>query len=173
MESLLFHPKVVHLPIALAVLMPFLSGAVAVSWWRRWIPARGWLLIVGLQAILLAGAITAARTGEVEEERVEGVVAEAAIEAHEEAAETFVWASGAALVLMLVTLAFLGGRAGRPLAAASVAATLLVFGLGYRTGHAGGELVYRHGAAAAYLDQPASAPSGPVHRDHQHHEDDD
>ena len=36
MENLLFHPKVVHIPIALAGLMPLVAGGVLVAWWREW-----------------------------------------------------------------------------------------------------------------------------------------
>ena len=34
MEALFFHPKLVHVPIALAVLMPLLSGSLLLAWWR-------------------------------------------------------------------------------------------------------------------------------------------
>ncbi len=36
--------------------------------------------------------------------------------------------------------------------------TLLVFGLGYRTGEAGGRLVYEHGAAQAYAGPAGVSP---------------
>jgi len=46
----------------------------------------------------------------------------------------------------------------------------VVFGLGYQTGQAGGELVYRHGAAAAHVSSAPGAP-GVVRRSHD--DDDD
>jgi uncharacterized membrane protein len=150
MDSLFFHPKVVHIPIALGVLMPLLAGGVLLSWWRQWLPARSWLLVVALQALLLGSGILALQTGEAEEDRVEVVVPEQAIEVHEEAAELFVWASGGVLAVMLLAGAFGSRRAGLPTAAAATLGTLLVLGLGYRTGQAGGTLVYEHGAAQAY-----------------------
>ena len=63
----------------------------------------------------------------------------------------FVWASGAVLVVMLLSGVLPGEKARLPLAAVAVAGTLVVFGLGYRTGEAGGRLVYQHGAAQAYV----------------------
>jgi uncharacterized membrane protein len=155
MDALFFHPKVVHIPIALGVLMPIIAGGVLLAWWRSWLPRRGWYLAIGLQAILLGSGILALRSGEAEEDRVERVVAESAIEAHEEAAEVFVWASGAVLALMLLAAALSAGPAGLPTAAAATLGTLVVLGLGYRTGQAGGSLVYQHGAAQAYA-QPTS-----------------
>ena len=150
MDSLLFHPKVVHIPMALGVLMPLIAGGLALAWWRNWLPWRSWLVAVGLQAALLVSGIVALRTGEAEEDRVERVVSESLIEAHEEAAEVFVWGSGAVLAMMLAAAAFSQKRSGMPIAAVATLGTLVVLGLGYRTGQAGGSLVYEHGAAQAY-----------------------
>lgn len=158
MDTLLFHPKVVHLPMALAVLMPLIAGGLSLAWWRSWLPRRGWFLAIGLQAILLSSGIVGLRTGEAEEDRVERVVAERYIEEHEEAAEVFVWASGGVLAVMILAAALGSRRSGLPIAAAATLGTLLVLGLGYRTGQAGGGLVYQHGAAQAYADP--DPPSG-------------
>lgn len=160
MDALLFHPKVVHVPMALGVLMPLIAGGLALAWWRGWLPWRAWLAAVALQAVLVGSGVLALRTGEAEEERVEPVVSEGLIEAHEEAAERFVWASGAVLGVMLVAAAFGARRAGLPIAAAATLGTLLVLVLGHRTGQAGGSLVYEHGAARAYAG-PGSAPGEP------------
>lgn len=169
MDALLFHPKVVHVPMALGVLMPLIAGGLVLAWWRNWLPWRGWFVAVALQVLLLVSGIVALRTGEVEEDRVERVVAERLIEAHEEAAEVFVWGSGTVLVMMLAAAAFGRRRSGLPLAAVATLGTFVVLGLGYRTGQAGGGLVYEHGAAQAYgtsgIAHPRIAP--------RHHEDDD
>jgi len=173
MENLMFHPKLVHLPIALAVLMPLLSAGLWLAWRRGWLPARGWAIAVGLQLVLVGSGVLALRSGEAEEDRVEAVVPEAAIEAHEEAAETFVVASGLVLGVMALGLALSRGRAGRPIAALGVVGTLLVFGLGYRTGEAGGALVYQHGAAAAYSGAAGSQAALPGDPERGGHDDDD
>lgn len=155
MDALLFHPKVVHIPMALGVLMPLIAGGLALAWWRGWLPWRAWLVAVGLQAVLLASGVVALRTGEAEEDRVERIVSESLIEAHEEAAEVFVWGSGAVLAMMLAAAAFNQKRSGVPIAAVATLGTLVVLGLGYRTGQAGGSLVYEHGAAQAYTTSGA------------------
>lgn len=151
MDTLLFHPKVVHIPIALGMLMPLIAGGLALAWGRGWLPWRAWLVAVVLQAILLVSGAVALRTGEDEEERVEDVVAEDVIETHAVAAEAFVWASGAVLALMLAAAAAGERRAGLPLASFATLGTLFVLGLAYRTGHAGGSLVYEHGAAQVHV----------------------
>jgi hypothetical protein len=157
MDALFFHPKVVHIPMALGVLMPLVAGGLLLAWWRNWLPRRAWIVAIGLQAILLGSGVVALRTGEADEERVERVVAERFIEAHEEAAEIFVWASGGVLAAMLLAGALGGRRAGLPTAAAATLGTLLVLALGYRTGQAGGSLVYQHAAAQAYAGTASGA----------------
>lgn len=159
MEALFFHPKVVHIPMALGVLMPLIAGGLLLAWWRNWLPRRAWFLGIGLQALLLGSGMLALRSGEAEEDRVERVVSERFIDQHEEAAEVFVWASGGVLALMLLAAGLGGRRAGLPTAAAATLGTLLVLGLGYRTGQAGGSLVYQHGAARAYAEAPAAPPA--------------
>lgn len=157
MDQLLFHPKVVHLPIALAVLMPLLTGSVLLAVWRGWLDRRVWVVLLVLQALLLASGALAMNTGEREEERIEEVVPERHIDAHEEAAEAFVWASAAVLFLMALPLAISEGRARRLLALGAFVGTVVVLGLGSKAGEAGGELVYVHGAAQVYVDGTGDA----------------
>jgi uncharacterized membrane protein len=166
MDSLLFHPKLVHIPIALAVLMPAVAGGLLLAWWRQWLPARTWVIAIALQAALVGSGILALRSGEAEAERVERVVAEQFIEEHEEAAEAFVWASGGVLAVMLLGFALSSRRSGPIAATVATLGTLVVLGLGYRTGQAGGDLVYRHGAAQPYLNGGAAphTPGAPAER---------
>ena len=145
MTDLPLHPMIVHLPLALAVLVPLLALTLLVAWRRKWLPPGVWVLAVIAQVLLFASAGLALQTGEAEEERAEAFAAEAAIEAHEEAAELFLWAAGAVVIVM--ALPFLVPRRGRfAVASLATAATLATFALGLRVGHAGGELV--HGARA-------------------------
>lgn len=158
MQGLLFHPKLVHVPLALGVLMPLIAGALLVAWWRGWLPRRVWVLAIALQAVLVGSGLLALRSGEAESDRVERVIPERVIEAHEEAAELFVWAGGAVLALMIGAGALARRRAGLPAAAVATVGTVVVLLLGYRTGQAGGSLVYQHGAARAYADAAAPVP---------------
>lgn len=146
------HPKLVHLPVALAVLMPLLSAVLWVAIVRSWLPLRTAWLAVGAQALLLLSGVAALRSGESDEERVESVVPESVIERHEEAAKAFVFASGAVLLLTVVPFVL---RQRPRLAAHAIGgvtiASLVVLALGWRVGASGGELVYRHGAAQAFV----------------------
>jgi uncharacterized membrane protein len=161
MDTLFFHPSLVHVPVALGGLMPLVAGGILLTWWRRWLPRRAWALAVALQVILVGGGLLALRTGEAEEERVERVVPERFIEAHEEAAQEFVWASGAVLALMLLGLALPARRAALPVALAGVLGSVVCLGLAYRTGQSGGSLVYRHGAAQAHVAAVSPSPLPP------------
>lgn len=160
------HPKLVHLPIALAVLMPILGTVLWFALMRSWLPLRSWALAAGAQLLLLASGFFAMQSGETEEERVERVVPEAAIERHEEAAGPFVWASGAVFLLALVPLLLHRRKTLATYAAgATVVGTLGVLALGWQVGRTGGELVYVHGAAAAYAAGPAAGSQAPATRD--------
>jgi len=171
MDTLFFHPKIVHVPIALGVLMPLVATGMAVAWWRGWLPSKAWLVAVALQGILVLSGVAALSTGEADEERVERFVPESFIEAHEEAAEAFVWGSGAVFAVMLLAQAMVRRPPGLALAAAATLGTLVVLGLGYRTGQAGGALVYEHGAAGAYVSEGEA--SRPISHDYREREDDD
>lgn len=158
------HPAVIHLPLALAVLAPLVAAALLFVIHRSSGAGRAWWAMVAVHAVLAASALGASETGEHEEERVEAVVAERHIEAHEEAAEVFIASAVVALAVAAAGLA--PGRIGAAARVATLVAALVTAGLATRVGHSGGELVYRHGAAAAYVDgaPPAAEPE---------HEDDD
>ena len=121
---------------------------------KGFLPARTWALIVFLQALLVGSGWLALETGEDQEDRVERVVAERHIETHEEDAERFL--AFAALGLLTLAAGLLPGKRG---AAGRVVGTLAALGVlaaGVSVGHSGGELVYEHGAANAYVDAPAT-----------------
>jgi len=137
----------VHLPLALALLMPLFAAAAVWGLWTGRVGRRAWLGIAALQLLLVGTAVFAMKTGETEEDRVEAVVPEGAIHQHEEYAEQFTW--GAAVVLGLALVAF-APLAGRSIAVVTLVGTIAVAGLALRVGHAGGQLVYVHNAGAAY-----------------------
>jgi len=161
METLPLHPKLVHLPIALAVLMPLIAGGLLVAWWRGALSRRTWLIAITLQAALVGSGFAAMWSGGEEEERVEAVVPEAAIAAHEDAADVFVWGAVGVLGLAIGAMLIRRERGAQVLAAVATVGTLAVLGLGYRVGQAGGRLVYEYGAASVYAAPPARAPAWP------------
>lgn len=151
------HPAIVHFPIVFVVILP-VAALVAVWAIRRGAdPRSSWWPVVALAGALVAASYVAVQTGSREEETVEGVVAESAIEQHEESAELFL--SLTVVGLLLVSSGLLAGRAGRIGRGAAVVTALALVVAGYRVGHSGGELVYRHGAATAYSSS-GLAPSG-------------
>lgn len=142
------HPAIVHLPIALAVLLPLfaIGGLIAVR--RGAAPRAAWGITVAMAAALVATGLIAKETGEDGEEKVENVVPKAAFQAHEEAADRFVVVGLAVFALSLLGLRRDSiGNAGRIVATVG---TVAVLAAGYSVGHAGGRLVYQHGAASAY-----------------------
>lgn len=152
------HPAVVHLPIALALLLPIFAVGALIAIRRGARPRLAWAMPTALAAMLVLGSWAALETGQQQEDRVERAVPRAALHDHEESAEAFL-----ALTLALVAVSALG-LAPRTLGStARLLATLGTLGLliaGYRVGHSGGELVYSHGAASAYASDPAMGPAG-------------
>jgi uncharacterized membrane protein len=153
MSTVPVHPALVHVPLGLAFVIPLVVLGLAWALWSGLLPRRAWSVAVVLQALLLGGALVALRTGEADEDRVERIVGEAALERHELAAKQFVFAAGAALVLGFAPL-LLRGRALGAAVVATALASAAVAGLAIRVGHAGGQLVYVHGAASAYAGAP-------------------
>lgn len=145
------HPAIVHFPIVLVVLLP-ISALLALWAIRRGASARrAWLVPLAFAAVLVVSAWVAVETGEAEEERVEEVVSEGVLHEHEEAGERFLVFSG--VFFLVAGMGLLGGTVG---AASRFLATVGTVGLlvaGYQVGEAGGELVYVHGAAGAYVRQ--------------------
>jgi len=150
------HPAVVHLPIALAALIPLVALAALLAARGGWLPSRAWAFVVLLQACLVGSAWLAIETGEQEEERVERVVAERHIEDHEEGAERLLWAAG--IVLLVSAAGLASGRVGALARPLGFVLSLGVVALTVDVGHSGGELVYRHGAASAYTQGSPPAP---------------
>lgn len=148
------HPALIHFPIVLGILLPIGIGIAFFLIRRGARPRNVWLGVVLLNASLAGSAYLAVETGQDQEERVEQAVPETALETHEEAGETFLYASIVVLVLTGAGLANgVWGKAGRIL---GTAGALVLLPIGYNVGHSGGELVYRHGAAQVYA-QPGAA----------------
>jgi hypothetical protein len=153
------HAAAVHLPLALAMVLPLVSLGVLFAMWRNVLPHAAWSVVFGLQILLAISGLAAMNTGEDEEERVEHVVPHEALEEHEEWGERF--ARFNLLVAALGLLPLVAFRRRPKLRAAAYGVTTLGMlasaALGLETGKEGGELVYVHGAAEAYRE-PGSAP---------------
>jgi cytochrome c peroxidase len=142
------HPAVVHFPIALAVALPLAALWALVAIRRGADATRVWSLVVAAGLLLFAFSWVAVYTGGTQEDVVERAVPEGALNAHEESGERFRVLAGLAVVLL--GLGLLPGRVGRAGRAVGVVAAAGLTFAAWQTGHAGGELVYRYGAANAY-----------------------
>lgn len=153
------HPAVVHFPIVFAVLAPIVAIGALVFIQRGSRANVSWGLSVLVLAGLAMSSWLAVETGEDQEDRVEKVVAEAPFETHEEAAERFLYLSAGLLALGVV--GFAPRRLGSAARLVTTVGTVGLLVAGYQVGHSGGELVYRHGAAAAYTgDQVVPVATG-------------
>jgi len=157
------HPAVVHFPIVLAVALPFLALAGVLAARRPGAGRYPWGVVVALAVLLPLSAWAALETGEEQEDTVEAVVGEAPLHRHEEAAEGFL--AGAVLVGALALGGLLPRKAGAVARVATVPVAVAVLALGFRVGGSGGDLVYRHGAASAYVDAGGARGPAAVDRD--------
>ena len=149
------HPALVHIPLGLAIIMPFFTVLVYILIRQGRLDARSWLLPVILQLVIVAFSFVAMKSGENEEDKVEKVVKEVFIEEHEEAAKVYL----ATAILSLAALAF-GLKEGAKKDTVRSASILLLFaamGAVMYTGKLGGELVYKHGASSAYTNSSQSS----------------
>lgn len=169
METLPFHPQVVHIPLALSVLLPFLSGVIALGWWQGWLARRTWFIATALHAVMTLSAFVAMQTGEAEEERVERVLSHDHIEEHEEAAEHFLYVSVLALLLSIGAAVSQSERKALTLAGATVLTAFVCGALAIEAGEEGGKLVYQHGAGKAYTDPLPPEKDEDARHDEGHH----
>lgn len=154
------HAALVHMPVAFAVLAPLAALAAWILVNRGADVPRTWGMVVALLALLSVSAVVAKSTGEDQEERVEEVVAHAAIETHEEAADVFT--TGSFVLLVVAGAGLVRGQVGRWARLTATLGTLALLWAGYQVGHSGGRLVYQHGAASVYRETSLSpAPAGP------------
>lgn len=147
-----FHPIVVHFPLALTFVLPFLIIVFALMIKANKMSPKAWLIITALQLTVVATGYISLESGETEEHRVEKVVSKKLIHEHEEAAEVFVGSTVIALVLSIAAF-FLRKEISFPLKLSIAGVTLISCYLAYRTGELGGELVYKYGAASAYGEE--------------------
>lgn len=177
MFDLPLHPIVVHFPIVLGFLLPFLA---ILLWWAikklQWTP-KVWALVSAVALVYCLFATTAVLLGEEDEEKVEKVVSEKIIEEHEEAGELIPWFAG---TLFLVSLGGFTVKYSKQAKMAMIVLSLVGIVPLANAGHTGGELVYKHGASVAHLspEHKAAIQSGTILEpnekgDHEHEKDDD
>ncbi|MGD8699451.1 MAG: hypothetical protein PVJ43_09185 [Gemmatimonadales bacterium] len=153
------HPALVHFPIVFTFILPVIALGALWMIRRGTPPRRAWAPVVVVTGLLAASSWLAVQTGGAQEDRVEGVVAERPLENHEESGERFLLLSVVGLGVM--GAGFLRGRAGRVGRWAGAVAAGVLLLAGWQVGHTGGELAYRHGAAAVYHQSTAVGARSP------------
>ena len=143
------HPALVHLPIGLSLVLGFVLAALA--WLSRadTAPRAIWWVGVLLASIVAASALASSSAGEDEALRLRDVVPHAAIEAHDDAAGAFTFASVIVAALSLVAGVAAKPRVRRALQITAAASAFLLIPLSLRTGYLGGVLVWVHDATRA------------------------
>ncbi len=173
MFNLPLHPLVVHFPIVLGILLPF---AGLTLWWaikNGHLQQKTWAVIVLIALVYTASAMVTVELGEVDEEKVEKVVAHDVIEEHEEMGETIPWVAGGLLLMASAGFLVPLRNSHRFRMAFALVSFLAVIPLGI-TGHSGGELVYEYGAANIHLPAKTKAliESGAFYTVHKDHDED-
>ena len=158
MSSLPLHPMLVHIPLALAIVMPLVTIGLLVAFWKDWLPSGAWWIAVLMQLVLVGGGFAAMSAGEDAEEQAEHVVPEHIIEQHAEAGETFVWTSTGVLALAILGLALTDPKRRKAVQIVTLVGTFVVAGMAVYAGDLGGKLVYVHGAASAYTQGAKASP---------------
>lgn len=170
LSGLPLHPMVVHIPLALAIIAPFIMAIISWAVVRgKWRPSTWWMVVL-LQGTIFVSALIATQLGERDEELVETVVAEQVIEIHEEWGQKMAWSSGFLLAAAILPLFF--KKRALPFALVTILSLVSLF-LALKTGHSGGELVYRHAAATVFSGNGASPPPALDSRSSRAREDDD
>lgn len=164
------HPAVVHFPIVLAVLLPVAAVGALIATRRGASVRRVWVIPVGLALALTVSAWAATETGEAQEDRVERVVPESALHAHEERAERFLVLSG--VVLLVLAGGMLGGSLGASSRLVGAVGATLLLVPAFQVGSSGGELVYEFGAAQVYVTDASAGERGEAPAD-EHPDDPD
>lgn len=154
-----FHPVVVHFPVALSFILPILILVFAWMIKTKKMSHQAWLIVIGLQVFTTVSGYVALETGEDEEHQVEKVVDKKLIHEHEEKAEIFAGSTVIALVLS-VAVFFLKQELQFAIKLVICLISLISAYLAYNTGHSGGLLVYRYGAASAYAENETSVTQG-------------
>ena len=144
------HPVVVHFPLVLAAFLPLAVLGALWSGLRFGKGRKYWIIVVVVNALLFGSSFLAVQAGEKDEETVEDVLlSKVPLETHSDKAEFFLVLTGGAL--LVTTMGLVPGILGMSGKILGGLASLWILLLGLQVGHTGGALVYKHGAASAFV----------------------
>lgn len=154
------HPIAVHFPIALSLIIPLVMLVMLWPIKKGYWPASVWVLAFMLQAVAVGSVYLTEELGERDASHVESVLGEdvigASIGDHAQWADFVFWTYVGGLGLSFLALVLPSVPSMRIIALlGALAATAPVF----LAGLTGGELVYEHGAAQAFVSQQQGVPA--------------
>ncbi len=171
MQFSLSHAAIVHVPLGLAVVMPLLAGALTLAIWRRRLPRSAFAIVTVLQLAVVGAGLLAIRLGNADAETTEQVAPEQAVDAHEDAAEAFVWIAAGVLVAAAVALV-VPARRVPAMGALVTAGALAAAALGVSAGAKGGQLVHGDGVGVPRLAASSATAAAPAKHGRGHQDDD-
>lgn len=145
-----FHTIISHFPIALAFVLPALAIAFALLIKNEKMQAKTWLIIFALNLTTAVTGYVSIKSGVAEEPAMEKLIERKILQTHESVAEVFV---GTVVICTLLSLTafFIKKEFQFPLQLMSAGLGLVSIYFAYQTAILGGELVYKYGAASAYV----------------------
>lgn len=150
MKPELLHPKIVHLPLGIAMVLPILALVAIWLHFRRHDSsaafARFWFALVVCLVAAAVGVFWAHETGEASEHAIGKSLPEAAIELHEDYAKIFSIFIYAATTVVVLGFFVHGRLKGYVIVATAILVAAALYAA-VLTGNAGGDLVYKHKAA--------------------------
>jgi len=144
-DASFLHPMIVHFPIAL-IIVGFIAEILSFFWKKEFFSTSAFYLLILGSVGVIAAYITGQNAGEGISEA--GALSRA-LETHEEAAELSLWIISVAAAVRIVLFIF--KKYTGVFKAAGFGLFLLAVVSIVRTGHYGGQLVYKH-AAGVQID---------------------
>lgn len=143
------HPFLAHIPLILALFMPFVLWSLIILIAKKKISSQGWWSAVVIQLMIVIFAYIALSSGEGEEDLVAQFVPKRFIGKHENMAEVF---SGLSVILLgvMIVINFVQEKLAKKLRILAAVFSLIPLGVGLYTGRLGGEIAYAYGGAEAY-----------------------
>ncbi len=143
MMTLIPHSGLVHLPLALAVLMPLMYALAWLSVRRGWLNQNVWYGVALFAVIQVVASFVAVESGEAAE--FLSAAGKKAIELHEEAAEAFmgVWVGLAGVLIASLWLRPFAKKYSWVIDAVVIVLFAVQFYLAFLAGHLGGDLILR------------------------------
>lgn len=172
MQELPLHPVLVHFPLVLGALLPAIIVMIRLGIRTKYFAEATWFLVPLALLVTLGSGYAAMRAGGQDEEIVERMVSEDAIEFHEERAKEFMYAAAGLFLISLVPLR-LKSRQRAMVEMLVFAGSIGVMYLALQAGHTGGALVYQLDAPAAHIRSKLTPSTPQIPENSEKHDDDD